>query len=246
MKHSRQSDQDHSSWTLEELVDIANQRLPEVSPKEKAHTRVREAVTPRLVRHYTSLGMLDEPLKEGREARYTYRHLLQLLLIRRLLAEGYGASAIGGLAIARTNDELEALLQGEMQLTIAPVNSAPVNSALAYLQQIQQAARPAPSPSAGAQKGDRQSGPSTAPATSSVRPTMSPDSAFEQSCISPALVDDLPPAAPVPWIRLEILPGLEIHIRQDFAFPSSPQEQHDLWERIRQLLLSFFSRSSGP
>ena len=79
---------------LQVPVKIANDLLPQFLPEEKAHTRVREEVTSRLIRHYTSQGLLDEPLKEGRVARYTYRHLLQLLVVRRLLTEGYGASAI--------------------------------------------------------------------------------------------------------------------------------------------------------
>jgi DNA-binding transcriptional MerR regulator len=124
-------------WSLEELVQVANEQLPQFLPEEKAHTRVREDVTPRLIRHYASQRMLDEPLKEGREARYLYRHLLQLLLVRRLLAEGYGASAIDKLAISKTNQELEELLQGGVQLTITPANLA-----LAFLQQVQQRQTP--------------------------------------------------------------------------------------------------------
>jgi len=133
MKTLQQVAQQDPHWSLEELVQVANALLPQFLPEEKAHTRVREEVTPRLVRHYTSQGMLDEPLKEGREARYTYRHLLQVLVVRRLLTEGYGASVIDTLARSKQNSELEALLQGGVQLTVAPANPA-----LAFLQQIQQ------------------------------------------------------------------------------------------------------------
>ncbi|MGG6295105.1 MerR family transcriptional regulator [Leptolyngbya sp. AN02str] len=132
MNTLQQISQQNSNWSLEELVAIANELLPQFLPEEKAHTRVREEVTPRLVRHYASQGMLDEPLKEGREARYTYRHLLQLLLVRRLLTEGYGASVIDTLACSKSNSDLEALLQGGVQLTLTPANPA-----LAFLQQVQ-------------------------------------------------------------------------------------------------------------
>ncbi len=131
------------SWSLAELVHVVNDLLPQFLPEEKSHTRVREEVTARLVRYYTSQGLLDEPLKLGREARYTYRHLLQLLLVRRLLMAGYGATAINTLAKTKNNSELEALLQGGIQLTVSPANPA-----LAFLHQIQQ--RPTnrpPSPS---------------------------------------------------------------------------------------------------
>lgn len=201
-------------WSLEELVQVANQHLPQFLPEEKAHTRVREDVTPRLVRHYASQGMLDEPLKEGREARYRYRHLLQLLLVRRLLAEGYGASAIDKLAISKTNQELEELLQGGVQLTIAPANPA-----LAFLQQVQQRqASPAQSPP---------SSPSAIPVP--VAPSPAPPPSLEAPSSSQ-------------WTRVEVLPGLELHIRFDFVYPSSGQEQHNLLQLIRQILLTFGSK----
>lgn len=198
-------------WSLEELVQVANLQLPQFLPWEKAHTRVREDVTPRLVRHYASQGMLDEPLKEGREARYLYRHLLQLLLVRRLLAEGYGASAIDKLAISKTNQELEELLQGGVQLTITPANPA-----LAFLQQVQQ----------------RQIPPAKSPSSIPPAPPI-PVSPFPVSPPSPA------PQAASQWTRVEVLPGLELHIRHDFVYPSSGQEQQSLLQLIRQILLTF-------
>ncbi len=196
-------------WSLEELVQVANVQLPQFLPEEKAHTRVREDVTPRLVRHYASQGMLDEPLKEGREARYLYRHLLQLLLVRRLLAEGYGASAIDKLAISKTNQELEELLQGGVQLTIIPANPA-----LAFLQQVQQ----------------RQAPPAKSPAS------MPPSIPVSPVPVSPPSPE---PQVASQWTRVEVLPGLELHIRHDFVYPSSGQEQQGLLQLIRQILLTF-------
>ncbi|AFY67069.1 MerR family transcriptional regulator [Geitlerinema sp. PCC 7407] len=212
METLQQIAQQNPHWSLDELVQVANRFLPQFLPDEKAHTRVREEVTPRLVRHYTSQGMLDEPLKEGREARYTYRHLLQVLLVRRLLTEGYGASVIDTLARSKSNAELEALLYGGVQLTMAPANPA-----LAFLQEIQQrqvesAPKPAIAP----------------PAVS--RPAPSPPS----SPVSPAPVS--PPT--LQWTRLEILPGLELHVRSDFVLPSTTQEQQTLLQRLFQALIS--------
>lgn len=205
MNTLQQFAQRQPNWSLEELVQIANELLPQFLPEEKAHTRVREEVTPRLVRYYTSQGLLDEPLKVGREARYTYRHLLQVLLVRRLLTEGYGASVINTLARSKQDSELEALLQGGVQLTVAPANPA-----LAFLQQIQQrqpdAARPVPQP----------------PAPSPVAP----------SPLSPT------PAPPSHWIRLEILPGLELHVRSDFVLPTTSQEQQNLLQHMLQSLIA--------
>ena len=48
--------------------------------------RVSAAPDARTVRYYTTLGLLDRPRIEGRQARYGERHLLQLLAIKALQA----------------------------------------------------------------------------------------------------------------------------------------------------------------
>ncbi|MBM0743767.1 MerR family transcriptional regulator [Phormidium sp. CLA17] len=209
MKSLQQLAQASPNWSLDELVQVANELLPQFLPEERVQSRIREEVTPRLVRHYTSLEMLDEPLKEGREARYTYRHLLQVLLVRKLLTEGYGSSAIGQFAKAKTNSELENLLQGGVQLTITPANPA-----LAYLQQIQQ------------RTGDRS--------------ISAENKLIGNAPASPTPVSLPTSSLPTPsqWFRIEILPGLELHVRNDFVSPSSSQEQQTLLQLILSALLT--------
>jgi DNA-binding transcriptional MerR regulator len=189
------------SWSLEEFVQVANNLLPQFLPAQKGNTRVREEVTPRLIRHYTTLGMLDEPLKDGRYAVYTYRHLLQILVVRRLLAEGFGANAIDRLATQRDNTELENLLAGGVQLSVSTANPA-----LAYLQQIQK----------------KQSSVPAAPAP--------PAPPMESANLKTDTTS---------WIRIEILPGLEIHVREDFGYPNSLSEQQNLLQYIAQKLKDF-------
>ena len=77
------------SWTgtLDEFAEIANTLLPQYLPLDRS-SRAGDEVNPRLIRHYTTQGLLDPPLKEGREARYVLRHLLQLLALRSLMAGG--------------------------------------------------------------------------------------------------------------------------------------------------------------
>ncbi|AIE76145.1 MerR family transcriptional regulator [Synechocystis sp. PCC 6714] len=206
MSTLQQFSQAPKPWSLDEFVEIVNGLLPQFLPEEKSHTRVREEMTSRLVRHYTGMGLLDEPLKEGREARYLYRHLLQALLVRRLLVEGYGASAIDNLAKSKTNQELEALLQGGVVLTLTPANPA-----LNFLQEIQQrSAKSAPAPSQSRKVGKAD------------------DSNLEKTALP----------TPSIWTRLVILPGLEVHVRNDFLLPSTHQEQQNLWQRILQSLSS--------
>lgn len=196
--------QSHPLWTLEQLVETANQLLPQFLPQQESDQRVQEEVNPRLVRHYTTLGLIDKPLKEGREARYTYRHLLQLLVIRRLQMEGYSANAINQLTLSKANPELEDLLQGGVQLTVQAANPA-----LAFLQSLQKAT---PGVVEMAKK-------ATPPVDQSLTPTSA--------------------TAPKSWMRFEVIPGLELHVREDFIYPSSSQEQQTLLQLIGQLLIQF-------
>lgn len=207
MKTLQQLSREQPLWSLEEFAQVLNELLPQFLPDQKSHSRrSREEVNPRLVRHYASQGLLDEPLKQGREARYTYRHLLQMLLIRRLLSEGFGTNAMQSFVVAKTNTELESLLQGGIQLSLEPANPA-----LAFLQQV---------------KGRS---PEASPAK---KTSISPPKRK-----IPAVSEATQPAAK-DWKHLEILPGLELHLRSDVTLPTSPQEQEKLVQAIAQALLA--------
>jgi DNA-binding transcriptional MerR regulator len=125
-------------WTgnLDDLVATVNQLLPAILPLAKAG-RSKDDVNPRLVRHYTTERLLDEPLKQGREARYNRRHLLQLLALRKLMADGFGAAALQDTLQTRTDRDLEALITGETQPEVQAGNPA-----LEYLQQLKRPADP--------------------------------------------------------------------------------------------------------
>ncbi len=202
-----------SGWSLEELVDAANVLLPEFLPAAEDRPgsagKVREEVNVRLIRHYASLGLLDENAREGRTARYGFRHLLQLLLVRRLLIEGYPAAVIAKLIAGKGDTELRALLQGG-----ASVSATPANPALDFLAGVRRRAVLPPA----------------AP------PCCPPLSAPAAPAPTPAVV---PTGA---WDRLELLPGLEIHVRTGFRLPSSPHER----ERLSQLFLDALQAMTRP
>ncbi|MGB3138072.1 MAG: MerR family transcriptional regulator [Nodosilinea sp.] len=125
--------QQQPEMVLASFVEATNALLPQFLPDPVSGSRGQEPVNPRLVRHYTTQGWLDKPLKQGREARYTYRHLLQLLVLRRLLAEGYSTSSIGSLIGGQTSADLENILQGGVQLTVEVANPA-----LTFLSQVRE------------------------------------------------------------------------------------------------------------
>ncbi len=133
--------------TLDELVAAANRLLPHYLPEDADGRKLRrDEVNPRLVRHFATLGLLDEAGREGREARYGARHLLQLLVVRRLMAEGHVTAAIKKLTAGARDEELEALLQSGARLAVesavssfsapAMARSAAPNAALHFLQSV--------------------------------------------------------------------------------------------------------------
>jgi len=49
----------------------------------------------RLVRYYVTEGVIDRPDRQGRDASYNFRHLLQLLTARRMVEHGMSLNVIG-------------------------------------------------------------------------------------------------------------------------------------------------------
>jgi hypothetical protein len=58
-----------------------------------------------------------------------------------------------------------------------------------------------------------------------------------------------PQALPPPssrWVRHPLLEGIEIHVRDDFRYPTSPQERDALLQLIVQALTPSPQRRSSP
>ncbi|PSF37467.1 MerR family transcriptional regulator [Aphanothece hegewaldii CCALA 016] len=201
----RLTDIDQSqTYLLEEFTDLVNQLLPQYLPESKEPNEIN----PRLIRHYTTQGMLDEPKRSGKYAIYTYRHLLQILVIRRLLSEGINASTINRLATEKSNTELENLLTGGVQfnLTTAYPSIAEKNP-LAYLQGLQK------------------------------NHSINESVVYRQEQKADLTLDNTSS-----WIHIEVIPGLEIHIRSDFKYPKSKSEKQSLIEKLQETLKNYFNR----
>ena len=83
----------------------------------------------RLLRHYVSMGVVDKPSREGRDALYGFRHLVQFVAARRLLAEGFPLAKIAKYTGAVPTDALTANLEksdrtSEAELLVAAFRSA--------------------------------------------------------------------------------------------------------------------------
>src|ERR1700693_4794234 len=73
--------------------------------------RVSPAPDARTVRYYTTLGLIDRPRIEGRQAQYAERHLLQLLAIKALQALELPLAQIQQRLYGRSDAELKALVE---------------------------------------------------------------------------------------------------------------------------------------
>jgi DNA-binding transcriptional MerR regulator len=81
-------------WTLDELGARVAQALAVDYPGQ-ANGRVRDVPDRRTIRYYTTLGLLDRAAWwRGRTALYSLRHLLQLVAIKRLQANGLSLAEI--------------------------------------------------------------------------------------------------------------------------------------------------------
>jgi DNA-binding transcriptional MerR regulator len=245
-------------WGLDDFVAEVNRLLPEVVPGDAA-ARGKLEITPRLVRHYTTEGVLPRPLKEGVEARYDGDHLVRALALRRLLAEGYPSSLAGRFLERHDRERLARFLLGELRpdLDLAPGGPAVVDAApppseatLGRLAAMRARAGLPPLRQMGA-AAER----SRDDAPELHAPPRSPD-ASRSAAASPHAdegVDDgergegshlrehtagtapLPPIdRGVAWTRYPLLDGIELHVRDDFVDPTTPAA----WNALRDALLA--------
>lgn len=94
-------------WRMQELVRLSR-KLQTKCDLDGDSRRVRWRPNERLVRYYTTLGLLDRPAEmRGRTAFYGPRHILQLLAIKGLQAEGRDLKEIQQLLAGLPNQKLE-------------------------------------------------------------------------------------------------------------------------------------------
>jgi DNA-binding transcriptional MerR regulator len=223
----------HQEWLMDEFVKVANGLLSLYLPQMKGNSKVTEEINPRLVRSYTSQRLIDEPIRQNRYAFYTYRHLLQLLLVKRLLSDGIGTTAINDLLTSKTNEELKSLLLGGISINITTTHPMLTetqnsnNSALDFLANLK--GKRSQSPMQGGSVKQENLMPQTAN-----KNTMF---ALNETCNHQNSLD-----GEENWTRIKILDGLELHIRDDFMYPNSIKERESLIELFSNILTKFFKK----
>jgi DNA-binding transcriptional MerR regulator len=99
-------------WTLDELAERVEAVLADYPGQ--ANGRVRAVPDQRAIRWYTTTGLIDRPAEmRGRTALYSYRHLLQLVAIKRRQSEG------------RTLAQIQSELAGATNQTLEPIAALP-------------------------------------------------------------------------------------------------------------------------
>ncbi len=224
----------HQEWLLDDFVEVANQLLPLYLPQMKGNSKVKEEINSRLVRSYTSQRLMDEPIRQNRYAFYSYRHLLQLLLVKRLLSDGIGTTAINDLLTSKTNQELKSLLVGGISISITTAhpmltetqNSS--NSALDFLANL---------------KGKKNQSSSTLRnKTKQENQIPSIENKNTMSALGETYNHQNSLDRGESWTRIKILDGLELHIRDDFVYPNSIKERESLMELFSNILTKFFKK----
>lgn len=118
-------------WPLDELARRTTAALRRVALASSSG-RVRDLPDPRTIRYYTTLGLLDRPQGyRGRVALYGPRHLLQLVAIKRLQAEGQALSEVQSRLYGLSDAELAALASLPAGVVDLPTSAAEAGPATA-------------------------------------------------------------------------------------------------------------------
>ncbi len=123
--------------------------------------RVTWSPNPRLIRYYTTLGLLDRAARfEGRTAFYSSKHLLQILAVKYLQLGGRRLEDIQGILLGLSEEALARLIHLEQplpeppQVPQAPDHSGPDHSGQRrehdFWSQVPQRSETAPQPASSA------------------------------------------------------------------------------------------------
>jgi len=174
-------------WTLDQLAERVGAALS-VDYDGQVSGRVREVPDQRAIRYYTTIGLVDRPAAmRGRTALYVRRHLLQLVAIKRLQADGLSLARIQRELAGATNAQLErvARIPPAEDPATAPVVTAVATPRRAFWKQADQptaAALATDTPAPGAEARTSAARASAAPVPASAAPAagaVAPVSALE-------------------------------------------------------------------
>jgi len=110
---------EQAAWTLDELVRRVADGLAGPAYPGAPNGRVRDVPDRRVVRWYTTTGLVDRPAMQGRTAVYSTRHLLQIVAVKRLQAQGRSLAEIQAELAGATDETLRRIAAVPDELTAA-------------------------------------------------------------------------------------------------------------------------------
>lgn len=173
---------------------------------------VSEVPDERTIRYYLTEGLIPPAEeKQGTASVFGYRHLLQLLVVKKLQSQHLPIRKIRDLVDGRTERELERLLGTDGGTAIK-------NEAMSYLEKL--LIRPQ--------------------AASSPQPPQAMRQSLSMDALSSPVQSSLPPSPQTSagagggtWARIELEPGLELHVHDKYQ---PPREARGL-RRLTQIVL---------
>lgn len=204
------------------VAELANEvaGILRESGMAQARGTVSEVPDERTIRYYLTEGLISPAEeKQGTASVFSHRHLLQLLVVKKLQSEHLPIRKIRELVIGRTEKELERLLGTDGSAAVK-------NEALSYLEKLLMTP-PAPQ-SLQAPQALRQ--PSAMEAPLSSAPVAPPGSSVSGGSGT--------------WSRIEIEPGLELHVQDQYQPPREARGLRRLTQRLIGVIESF-SQQTG-
>jgi DNA-binding transcriptional MerR regulator len=197
-----------------ELAEEASRILYEYGLVQERGT-VRDVPDERTIRYYLSEGLLAPAEdKHGTASVFGYLHLLQLLVIKKLQAEHLPIRKIKELVAGRTERELERLMGVDEK-------RREKNEATSYLESLLTSGGSASH---------------LAPKSSAPQQSL-----YAQQHAAPPPVRPRTSAGGATWARVEIEPGLELHVRDDYEPPRETRKM----ERLASAIVQSISRMLG-
>ena len=198
------------------LAEEAARILAESGAARQGRGTVTELPDERTVRYYLAEGLIPPAEeKQGTASVFGFRHLLQLLVVKKLQSEGLPIRAIRELVTGKTERQLERLLGVEQGRASGP---AARGEALGYLESL------------------LQKGPSSPLPSSPPPPAQAPSSALSGS----------PSASPrETWARVELEPGLELHVSDNYRAPQGEGALRRLSQAFLNVLRARGAREPG-
>lgn len=223
---------------VKELADAAERVLAADGRMQEKGT-VANYPNERTIRFYIGRGLLPPANdRRGSALVFGYHHLLALIAIKRLQADGMPINIIGQIIAGKSEAELEELIKGPA--TAASREQPPATQLsqplFSKMSDFAEPSKAMPAPAAPSRNRAKEY---LEGLLASRTPEPPPDTFYTPAAgyvPTQAAQSISEPPKPAAWHREEIAPGLELHIREDFKKPSGFREMSRLIAAIKQVL----------